>query len=510
MHRLHSALLALGLGLAALGTAQAAEKPNILVIMVDDMAPMDVSAYNRGLGAVTTPNIDRIASEGVMISDYYAQPSCTAGRAAFITGQYPIRTGLTAVGQPGAKIGLQGSDVTLAQLLKAQGYATGMFGKSHVGDRNEYLPTVHGFDEFYGFLYHLNIMEIAEMTNFPKDPNFPGIPRNVIHALASSTDDATEQPRWGRVGKQKITDEGPLTIERMKTIDDTFTDLSIDWIKKQKASDKPFFLWFNPSRMHQKIHVSDQWRGKSGHTEYTDAVLQLDSLVGKLLDTLDQEGLRDNTIVLFTSDNGVNLSHWPDAGAASFRGEKGLTWDGGFRVPMLARWPGKIKPGTWTSEFMTSEDWLPTLLAAAGQPDVKAQLLSGLNVGDKTFKNHLDGYNQLDMLTKPAGKSQRHEFFYFAETSMNAVRVDQWKIHTAIKDKWMEAARDVPGGLVIDIKVDPYERSPEAGDHFRWQQQRSWIIPILAPYLEAFEKSMKDFPPSQKGAGGIGMASMEN
>lgn len=510
MHLIRTALLGLGLSLAAMGVTQAAEKPNIVVIMVDDMAPMDISAYNRGLGAVTTPNIDRIAQEGMMVSDYYAQPSCTAGRAAFITGQYPIRTGLTAVGQPGAKVGIQDSDVTLAQLLKAQGYATGMFGKSHVGDRNEYLPTVHGFDEFFGFLYHLNVMEIAEMTNFPKDPNFPGIPRNMIHSVATANDDATVDPRWGRVGKQTITDEGPLTIERMKSVDDQFTDLSIDWIKKQKAADKPFFLWYNPSRMHQKIHVSDEWLGKSGHTEYTDAILQLDSLVGKLLKTLDDQGLAKNTIVLFTSDNGVNLSHWPDSGAASFRGEKGLTWDGGFRVPMLVRWPGNIKPNTWTGEFMTSEDWVPTLMAAVGQSDVKEKLLTGLHLDGKTFKNHLDGYNQLDMLTKPNGKSNRHEFFFFAETSMNSVRVDQWKVHTAVKDKWMEEAKKIPGGLVIDIKVDPYERSPEAGDHFRWQQQRSWIIPIIAPYMQSFAKSMKDFPPSQKGAGGIGMASMSN
>lgn len=507
MHKLRRTLLGLTLGLSALGMAQAAERPNIVAIMIDDMAPMDISAYNRGLGAVTTPNIDRLAQEGMMVSDYYAQPSCTAGRAAFITGQYPIRTGLTTVGQPGAKIGIQDTDVTLAQLLKSEGYATGMFGKSHVGDRNEYLPTLHGFDEFYGLLYHLNVMEVAEMTDFPKDPKFPGVPRNMIHAVATDTDDATVDPRWGKVGKQKITDEGPLTVERMKTVDDTFTDMSIDWVKKQKAADKPFFLWFNPTRMHQKIHVSNEWLGKSGHTEYTDAILQLDHLVGKLLDSLDKEGLADNTIVLFTSDNGVNLSHWPDGGAASFKGEKGLTWDGGFRVPMLVRWPGKIKGNTWTGEFMTSEDWVPTLMAAVGKADVKEQLLKGMQVGDKTFKNHLDGYNQLDMLTAK-GKSKRHEFFFYGESNLNAVRVDQWKIHTAVKDKWMEAAKPIPGGLVIDIKVDPYERSPEAGDHFRWQQQRSWVIPIVAPYMRQFAKSMQDFPPSQKGSTGVGMASM--
>lgn len=508
MPTLRNKLLALAFGLSLIGQVHAAEQPNIVAIMIDDMAPMDISAYNRGLGAVSTPNIDRIAQEGMMVSDYYAEPSCTAGRAAFITGQYPIRTGLTTVGQPGAKIGLQSTDVTLAQLLKAEGYATGMFGKSHTGDRNEYLPTVHGFDEFYGFLYHLNVMEMPEMTNFPKDPKFPGVPRNMIHALASSADDATVDPRWGRVGKQKITDEGPLTIERMTTVDDDITDRSIAWVKQQKEARKPFFLWYNPSRMHQKIHVSKEWLGKSGHTEYTDAILQLDSLVGKLLDTLDKEGLSKNTIVLFTSDNGVNLAHWPDAGAASFRGEKGLTWDGGFRVPMLVRWPEHIKANTWTGEFMTSEDWLPTLMAATGKSDVKEQLLTGMDVGGTTFKNHLDGYNQLDMLTKPDGKSKRHEFFFYGETNLNAVRVDQWKVHMAVKDKWIDEARPVPGGLLVDIKVDPYERSIETGDHFRWQQQRSWVLPIIAPYLQQHMQSLKDFPPSQKGLPGIGAASI--
>lgn len=492
------------------GVAHAADasKPNIVMIMIDDMAPMDISAYHRGLGAVNTPNIDRLAKEGMMITDYYAQPSSTAGRAAFITGQYPIRTGLTAVGQPGAKIGLQDSDVTLAQLLKADGYATGMFGKDHIGDRNEYLPTVHGFDEFYGFLYHLNVMEMPEMTNFPKDPKFAARPRNMIHAWATTTDDATVDPKWGRVGKQKIEDAGPLTVERMKTIDETFTDKSIDWVKQQKAANKPFFLWFNPSRMHQKIHVSDNWLGKSGHTEYTDAILELDNHIGKLLDSLDQQGLSKNTIVMFTSDNGVNLAHWPDAGSASFRGEKGLTWDGGFRVPMLVRWPEHIKAGSWSGELMASEDWLPTLMAAAGQPNVKERLLKGMAVGDRTFKNHLDGYNQLDMLTKDGGKSQRHDFFFFGESNLNAIRVDQWKVHIATKEKWMEEAKKIPGGLLFDIKVDPYERSDSAGDHFRWQQQRSWVLNIMQPNIMQFMQSMKEYPPSQKGASGIGMASL--
>lgn len=490
--------------------AMAAQKPNIVMIMIDDMAPMDISAYHRGVGAVNTPNIDRLAREGMQISDYYAQPSSTAGRAAFITGQYPVRTGLTTVGQPAAHVGIQASDVTLAQLLKDQGYATGMFGKSHIGDRNEYLMTVHGFDEYFGFLYHLNVMEMPEMTYFPKDPKFVGIPRNMIHAWAADADDATVDPRWGRVGKQKIEDAGSLTIERMKTVDEEITDKSIAWVQKQKQANKPFFLWYNPTRMHQKIHVSKEWLGKSGHTEYFDAVLQLDHLVGKLLKSLDEQGLTDNTIVMFTSDNGVNLAHWPDAGSAAYRGEKGLTWDGGFRVPMLVRWPGKVAANSWTGEFMTSEDWLPTLMAAAGNPNVKEELLNGKAVGGQTFKNHLDGYNQLEMLTSKDGKSRRHEFFFFGETNLNAIRVDQWKVHTAVKEHWMEDAKKIPGGLVIDIKADPYERSPETGDHFRWQQQRSWLLPIVQPYIASFMKSMQAFPPSQKGASGIGMATMMN
>ncbi len=481
--------------------------PNIVAIMIDDMPPMDLSAYHRGLGAVHTPHIDSLARDGLMVSDYYAQPSCTAGRAAFITGQYPIRTGLTSVGQPGAEVGLQHTDVTLAELLKARGYATGHFGKHHLGDRNEYMPTVHGFDEFYGFLYHLNMMEMPEQPGFPKDPNFVGRPRNVIHALASDKDDATVDPRWGRVGKQVITDDGALDSERMKTFDDGVTTRSIDWMKKQVAGGKPFFLLYTPTRMHQQIHVSKEWEGKSGHTPYSDAVLQLDKLVGDLLKAIDDAGVRDNTIVLFTADNGVNLAHWPMAGTASFRGEKGLTWDGGFRVPMLVRWPDKIAANSWTGEFMTSEDWLPTLMAAAGDATCKEDLLKGRAVGDKTFNNHLDGYNQLEMLTVPGGKSRRREFFYFAETSLNAVRVDHWKIHLAVKNTWLGAAEKIPGGLVIDIKLDPFERTPDTGGHLLWMKEKSWMLPLLAPPMKAFAQSMKDFPPSQEGTG-IGAAAL--
>lgn len=483
-------------------------KPNIVVIMTDDVPPFDLSAYHRGLGAVNTPNIDRIATEGMMVSDYYAQPSCTAGRAAFITGQYPIRTGLTSVGQPGSTVGLQKEDPTLAQLLKAQGYATAQFGKSHIGDRNEFLPTVHGFDEFYGFLYHLNMMEMPDQPEFPKDPDFVGRPRNVVHSKATDVDDPTVDPRWGRVGKQTIEDGGRLGAERQKTFDDEVLDRSVSWMKSAVAAKEPFFLWFNPSRMHQEIHVSKEWEGKSGHSAYADALMQLDWIVGQLLGEIDTLGIADNTIVLFTSDNGVNLSHWPSAGTASFRGEKGTTWDGGFRVPMLVRWPGKIPAGKWTGEFMTSEDWLPTLMDAAGDPNVKAKLLAGEMVGDDSFKVHLDGFDQMAMLTE-TGPSQRHEFFFYGETELNAARVDQWKVHIAIKNEWLKAAEKLPGGMIVDIKLDPFERTPDAPGHFAWMKEKSWILPIFAPYVGAYLKSLKEFPPRQKGTG-IGAAALES
>ncbi|MSR09378.1 MAG: arylsulfatase [Gammaproteobacteria bacterium] len=492
--------------LAPLGAA-AADKPNILVIMTDDLAPQDISAYHRGLGAVTTPNIDKIAAQGMMVSDYYAQPSCTAGRAAFITGQYPIRTGLTSVGQPGSPIGLQKQDPTLAQLLKAEGYVTGQFGKSHVGDRNEFLPTVHGFDEFYGFLYHLNMMEMPEQPEFPKSPSFVGRPRNVIHTLASEKDDAAVDPRWGRVGRQTITDEGPLGAERQKTFDNEVLKRSLKWMKDSSAEKKPFFLWFNPTRMHQNINVSKDWEGKSGHSAYADALLQLDWIVGELLNAVDQLGINDNTIILFTSDNGVNLAHWPDAGTASFRGEKGLTWDGGFRVPMLVRWPGRVPPGRWTGELMSSEDWVPTLMSAAGVPDIKEKLLRGITISDQPFRVYLDGYDQTDMLTGK-GPTKRHEFFFYGETELDAFRVDQWKVHLAIKNQWIKQADKIPGGLLIDIKLDPFERTPEAPGHFAWMTEKTWIAPIVGKPLMQHIESLKEFPPRQKGTG-IGAATLE-
>jgi len=496
---------ALTFACATPATAQAPQRPpNIVMIMTDDVAPMDVSAIHRGLGAVRTPNIDRLAREGLTLSDYYAQPSCTAGRAAFITGQYPIRTGLTTVGQPGAPVGLRADDVTLAELLRARGFATGQFGKSHVGDRNEHLPTVHGFDEFFGILYHLNVMEHFEQPEHPANPAFPGRPRNVIHSWASDRDDATTDPRFGKVGRQRIEDRGPLGARRQESFDDEVLAAATDWLARSRG--KPFFLWFNPTRMHQQIHVGPEWTGKSGHSRYADGLLHLDAVVGKLLAQLDSMGVANDTIVIFTSDNGVNLAHWPSAGTASFRGEKGTTWDGGFRVPTFVRWPGKVPANEWTGEFMTGEDWLPTLMSAVGDTDVKERLLAGTRVGERDYKVHLDGYDQLAMLMA-RGPSRRHEFFFYAENELSAFRVDQWKVHLSLKNSWLGVAQKLDGGLLIDIKLDPFERTPETGGHLLWMKEKTWLAPVLGPPLARFMKSLKDFPPRQSG-GGIGAAAL--
>jgi len=341
---------------------------------------------------------------------------------------------------------------------------------------------------------------MPEQPEFPPQPNYPGRPRNVIHSLASSTNDPTVDPRWGVVGAQTISDEGPLGAERQETFDDEVLDRSLVWMKDKIEKQKPFFLWFNPSRMHQEIHVSKDWAGKSGHGAYADALLHLDSLVGKLLDAIDQSPIKENTIVVFTSDNGVNLSHWPSAGTASFRGEKGTTWDGGFRVPALVRWPGHIPAGAWTGELMTSEDWLPTLMAAAGMPGVKEKLLAGMEVDGQSFKVHLDGYDQSKMLLG-VGPSLRQEFFFYAETELNAIRVNQWKVHLAIKNEWLKASEKVPSGLLIDIKLDPFERTPETPGHFLWMKEKTWIVPQFQVPVFRHMQSLKEFPPRQTGSG---------
>lgn len=491
---------------ASLASSPALSKaPNIVAIMVDDVAPMDLSSYHRGLGAIKTPNIDRIAGRGVMVSDYYAQSSSTAGRAAFITGQYPFRSGLTSVGQPGSKLGLKKETPTLAEVLKEKGYATVHVGKSHLGDNNNHLPTVHGFEEFYGFLYHLNVMEMPEQPEFPKDPNFVGVPRNVLYAQATDTFDKTNDPRFGVVGKQKITDKGRLGKERMKQIDEEFLNFATDWLDKHESQndEQPYFMWYNPSRMHTITHVAKEYEGASQTSTYYDALKQLDDQVGTLLDKLESLGELDNTIVLFTSDNGVNLDHWPDSGAASFRGQKGTTWDGGFRVPMLVSWPEKMPQGTYVEGLMSAEDWLPTLAAAAGDTQVKQDFLKGKSIEGVKRVAHIDGYNQLDMLTK-GEPSNRHEFFFYNERDLNAVRVDEWKVHLRTKTTWTEPAKEWPFGVLINIKADPYERSSDTHGWYHWMKQKSWVLPYFYREIGKYQQSLQEYPPVQKGTG-IGM-----
>lgn len=487
--------------------AQAAtEKPNILVIWGDDIGWYNISAYHRGVMGGSTPNIDRIAHEGAMFTDHYAQQSCTAGRSAFITGQHPYRVGLLKVGMPGSTIGLQAKDPTIAELLKPQGYMTAQIGKNHLGDRNEFLPTVHGFDEFFGTLYHLNAQEEPEDPDYPKDPTFLAKygPRNVLDATASDVDDPTEDPRFGRVGKQVIKDAGPLTRKRMETIDDEQLERSLDFIDRAHAAGKPFFLWHNLTRMHVFTRLAPKWDGKTGYGLYADGMAQFDWVVGELLNKLDTLGIADNTIVVVSSDNGAEVMSWPDGGNTPFHGEKGTTWEGGMRVPQVVRWPGVIESGTVVNAIMSHEDWLPTLLAAAGDPDIKKELKQGLQVGDKSFKTHLDGYNFMPFFKGETDKGPRREIFYFDDNaSLNAVRVNDWKIHFKVQEGNLQDSvlRSVNMPYVINIRQDPFERfMRESKMYFRWWADKLWTFVPAQEVVGEFVASFKEFPPSQPSA----------
>jgi arylsulfatase A-like enzyme len=494
--------------------AQDNTKPNILVIMTDDVGMWNVSAYHRGMMGGRTPNIDRLANEGALFTDYYAQQSCTAGRAAFILGQTPFRTGLLKVGLPAAKQGLQDSDPTIAELLKLHGYATAQIGKNHLGDRNEYLPTVHGFDEFYGILYHLNAMEEPYEDDYPKDPGFKEKfgPRNIIDTRATDKNDPTTDPRWGRVGKQTIKDAGPLPPGPnmdpkakfdMTNVDEELVRRSKDFMERSVKAGKPFFLWHNTTRTHVWTHLAPEWQGKSGFGLYADAMMELDHLVGELLQEVDDLGIADNTIILFTSDNGAEIFTWPDGGNHPFRGEKGTTFEGGFRVPMLVKWPGTIKPGTIINDIMSAEDWMPTLVAAAGDPKVKEKLLKGMKAGDKTFKNHLDGYNFLPFFEGEVAEGPRKEFFYWSDSGdLMSVRHGPWKLtYKSIKGNLFTGhatSTNVP--IVTNLRADPWERyQDESMMYGKYWGEKLWtVLPggvITAKYLETF----KDYPPSQVG-----------
>ena len=491
--------------------APSGRKPNILVIFGDDIGQSNISAYTFGLMGYKTPNIDRLSREGMMFTDYYAEQSCTAGRSTFITGQATLRTGLSKVGIPGATQGLQAKDATLAELLKPLGYATGQFGKNHLGDRNEYLPTVHGFDEFFGNLYHLNAEEEPEARTYPRDPTYREKfgPRGVLRCKASDRDDPTIDPRFGRVGKQTIEDTGPLTRKRMETIDDETSAAAVDFIQRQVRANKPFFCWMNTTRMHFRTHVRESHRsppGLTARTEYADGMVEHDETVGLLLKTLDDLGVANDTFVVYTTDNGPHMNSWPDGAMTPFRSEKNTNWEGAFRVPCFVRWPGRIKPGQVSNEIISGLDWLPTLMAAVGEPNIKQKLLTGYTAGDKTFKVHLDGYNQLPYLTGQQERGDRKDFFYFNDDGdFVAMRYENWKLvfeeqrAPGTLRVWAEPFTKLRLAKFFDLRADPYERADiTSNTYYDWVMSNAGImyggLAVATQFLETF----KEFPPSQR------------
>jgi arylsulfatase A-like enzyme len=510
----HLLILLLALGMAAPvvqaanpSTGSGQSKPNILVIMSDDVGITNISAYSRGLAGYQTPNIDRIANEGMLFTDYYAEQSCTAGRSAFITGQHPVRTGLIKVGMPGAEIGLQPEDPTLADLLKNHGYATGQFGKNHLGDRNKFLPTVHGFDEFFGNLYHLNAEEEPENADYPKDPEFRKKfgPRGVLDCIATNKDSGEKDPRFGPMGKQKCTDTGPLTKKRMETADDEFLDRTMKFIKKNTKAKKPWFAWVATSRMHFYTHLKKESEGVTGLGIFADGMVEHDGQVGQVLNMLDELKIADNTIVIYTVDNGPHYNEWPDGGISPFRAEKNTNWEGAYRVPGLVRWPGKIKPGRVSNDIMSLQDWVPTLMAAAGEPDIKEKLKKGHKANGKEFKVHLDGHNFLPYLTGQEEKGPRKEYFYFADTGqMVGLRYNQWKFVFAEQRSktwrvWTEPFVTLRIPKIFNLRSDPFERADTDSNNYDtwWIRRVFLLVPSQTVVAEALS-TFKEFPPRQK------------
>ncbi|MFO0826695.1 MAG: arylsulfatase [Phycisphaerales bacterium] len=475
-------------------------KPNIVVIWGDDIGIHNISAYNLGLMGYRTPNIDRIAKEGAIFTDAYAQQSCTAGRASFITGQHPFRTGLLTIGMPGSAQGIPEWAPTIADLLKQQGYVNGQFGKNHLGDLNAHLPTVHGFDEFLGNLYHLNAQEEPETYYYPKDPAFKAnfAPRGVLHTFASATDDPTVDGRNGKIGKQTIQDTGPLDTARMPTVDLEIYDAEQKFVAQAAKEKKPFFVWFNTTRMHVWTHLKKSAQGVTGIGLYPDGMVEHDTMVGGVLKQLDDLGIADNTIVIYGTDNGAETATWPDGGTTPFHGEKGTTWEGGFRVPMLVRWPGVIKPGTQINDIFSQEDWLPTLLAAAGEPDIVAKVKEGYAANGKTWKVHLDGYNFLPYFKGDQKKGPREEIYYFgAGGDLNAIRWNDWKVAFAQENgNIATATRDITGWPeIVNLRADPYEKAPrESGMYIRWYADNIWLFVPVQQKLKQFLMTLPEFP----------------
>jgi arylsulfatase A-like enzyme len=506
-----AAAFTLGLAFSGAATAQtAAKQPNIVVIMGDDIGWFNIGAYHQGIMAGKTPNLDKLAAEGMRFTDYYAEASCTAGRANFITGELPIRTGLTTVGQAGSPIGMPAEAPTIATALKSMGYATGQFGKNHLGDLNEFLPTVHGFDEFFGYLYHLDAMEDPSHRNYPKDLIASVGPRNMVHSYATDTDDPTVMPRWGKIGKQKIEDAGPLYPKRMETVDDEIRDLALKFIDKAKADGKPFFLWLNPTRMHVVTHLSEKYESlrnsENGWSIQEAGMAQLDDDIGLVMNKLKDMGVDDNTIVVFTTDNGAENFTWPDGGNTPFAGGKGTALEGGFRVPALLRWPGKVPAGKIENGIFSGMDWFPTLVAAAGNPNITAELLKGKQMGGQNYKVHLDGYDQTALITGK-GPSSRHEVLYFTEGTLSAVRIDDYKYRfTDQPGGWLGGTIKVDWPILTNIRLDPFERMnlPNGANgslaFYNWFAYEFWRFQFVQKEIAKVAQTAIEYPPMQKGA----------
>jgi arylsulfatase len=507
MQRTQSIFIGLLIALAwAAGPAAAQQKPNIVFIMGDDIGWFNVGAYHQGMMAGRTPNLDKLASEGMRFTDYYAEASCTAGRANFITGELPIRSGMTTVGQAGAPQGIPAEAVTIATALKEQGYATGQFGKNHLGDLNKFLPCVHGFDEFFGYLYHLDAMEDPAHPNYPQNLLNQVGPRNMVSCQATATSDSTNDPRWGVVGKQTIKDEGTLYPERMKTVDDEILARTVSFMDKAKRDGKPFFIWLNPTRMHVVTHLSDKYEkmrtSENGWSEEEAGMAQLDDIVGAVMKKLEAEGLAGNTILAFSTDNGTENFTWPDGGQTPFAGGKGTVMEGGFRVPALVRWPGKIPAGKVENGIFSGLDWFPTFVSAAGDPNIVEELKKGKSLAGTSYKVHLDGYDQTDVLTGK-GPSKRHEIFYFAESTLGAVRINDYKYRFIDQPQgWLGGTVKVDWPILVNLRLDPFERTGLSGslNFYHWFAYEFWRFVFVKQEVAKEAQSFIDFPPMQKGA----------
>jgi arylsulfatase A-like enzyme len=494
------------IGLAASASTQQSKQPNIVFIMGDDVGWFNIGACNQGIMAGRTPNLDRLASQGMRFTDYYAEASCTAGRANFITGELPIRTGLTTVGQAGSPLGIPDQAPTIATVLKSMGYATGQFGKNHLGDRNQFLPTVHGFDEFYGYLYHLDAMEDPCHRNYPPELKATVGPRNMLHSWATTVDDPTDEPRWGKVGKQKIEDAGELCPKRMETVDDEILSNALKFVDKAKHDGKPFFLWLNLTRMHVVTHLSEKYDSmrtpENGWTIQEAGMAQLDDIVGSVMTYLSDNGLDGNTILSFTSDNGAETFTWPDGGQTPFAGAKGTALEGGFRAPMIVRWPGKIPAGKIENAIVSGLDWFPTFVAAAGDANIAEELKKGKQLGDQTYKVYLDGYDQTDLVTGK-GHSKRKEIWYFTEGTLAAARVDDFKYRfTDQPNGWFGATEKVDWPIIVNLRLDPFERTGLNQSLFAkdWWAFEFWRGVFVQQAVAKLAQTAIEFPPMQKGA----------